>query len=70
MLVRGIAKKLLSSVTRHGKMSPGTMDLGFLNFLILADTSNFCSSGRVDSRSVIGIWSGSRGSNSPDILIK
>ena len=54
MSVSGIAKKSLNSVTSEGKISPGTIDFGFLNLLILPATSNFCNIGS-DRSSVKGI---------------
>ena len=67
--VKGMAKKSANLVTRSGKMSPTTMDLGFRKRRIRPATS--CSSKTGRSLGVVtGIWSKVSGSNSREIRLK
>ena len=69
ILHNGIAKKSESLVTRAGKRSPLTIDLGFLNLWIRPATWKGRRSGMLRSN-VLGMSSGSKGVNSELIALK
>ena len=65
----GMARKSENFVTSSGTRSPPTLDFGFLKCFSLE--ANSCGSMWGRRLGVItGIWSGVRGSNSADILLK
>ena len=67
--VRGMARRSPNLDIKAGKISPRTMDFGFLKARILPATWKGRSRGRFFVK-VRGIWSGSRGLNSWLILLK